>query len=385
MRIAIDVTSRLAGGGAQYLLQVLQAWARQGVGREHEIILFAYPANESLLRPVMGEGVKIHPIPASGEVDRWLSKQTSLVKLLRQYKVDVLLAPANMCPLTGKIPSVVVFHNLGPFCSTIVPSTVGWGNWLWFKTLGVMMRISARKTNRVVFLSHYFQDYFQQRFSLPAVKAEMMYLGRPDVRSERGGALPERLGVEKPYILLVSHLYPYKYLENVILGYARAQRTMEEHGLKLYIVGNPYDKKYHAKLKGLVHNYSLEGRVVLTGNVAPAEVLALMANCHFFVFQSTCENCPVTLIEALTSGLPIACSKIGVMPEIAGNAALYYDPFDPADIARALERMAREPELRQSLREKALIEAQKFPSWDEIAQRVLLCLEQVAKESRSRH
>jgi len=80
------------------------------------------------------------------------------------------------------------------------------------------------------------------------------------------------------------------------------------------------------------------------------EIHALMAHCFLFIFQSTCENCPNTLIEALAAGLPIACSSSGVMPEIAGDAAVYFDPFDPDDIGRAIRKIIDDPEVAHALR-----------------------------------
>lgn len=59
------------------------------------------------------------------------------------------------------------------------------------------------------------------------------------------------------------------------------------------------------------------------------------------------------------------------MPEIAGDAALYFDPFDPEDIAQALKHLAENGTLRAELRQKALQQSLKFPTWDEVGQMTL--------------
>ena len=103
-----------------------------------------------------------------------------------------------------------------------------------------------------------------------------------------------------------------------------------------------------------------------------------MRRCELFVFQSTCENCPNTLIEALAAGLPIACSSSGVMPEIAGQAAVYYDPFAPRDIARALREVVSRPQLAAELRERARAQSLKFPTWQEVGRRTFDTLRRAA-------
>jgi glycosyltransferase involved in cell wall biosynthesis len=105
-----------------------------------------------------------------------------------------------------------------------------------------------------------------------------------------------------------------------------------------------------------------------------------MQGCDFFVFQSTCENCPITLIEALGAGIPICCSSAGVMPEIAGKAVLYFDPRSPTSIAEALVHMARDADLRQRMGGMARVQARRFPTWQEMGALTLATLERVARD-----
>ena len=88
----------------------------------------------------------------------------------------------------------------------------------------------------------------------------------------------------------------------------------------------------------------------------------------------------MSLIEALAADVPIACSNVGVMPEIAGDAAAYFDPYDPGDIANTLARVINDAPLRDTLRKKALEQARKFPTWDEVGEMTLRSLERAAVE-----
>jgi glycosyltransferase involved in cell wall biosynthesis len=291
-------------------------------------------------------------------------------------KLDVLLCPGNMIPLRSPVPTVVTFRNAGPFCSSVTLRSTGTHDWLWLRLLGIFMRLSARAASRVIFISRYFKDLFVRRFRFPAERGDVIYHGRDGLMMEAPApAFLPQLGIRPPYLLSVSHLYPYKNTPALIEGYALARQTLQARGLQLALVGQPRSGAYFGQLQGLIQRRGLKDWVVLTGGVPHRAIGPLLTGCEFFVFQSTCENCPTTLIEALATGVPVACSKAGVMPEIAGNAALYFDPFDQDDIARALMQMAGDGSLRAELRQKALQQAQRFPSWDEVGQMTLQSLQ----------
>jgi len=73
----------------------------------------------------------------------------------------------------------------------------------------------------------------------------------------------------------------------------------------------------------------------------------LLSDSDLFIFASSCENMPVTLIEGMASGLPIACSNRGPMPEVLGNGGVFFDPEDPESIADAIKLLIKDPKLRK--------------------------------------
>lgn len=154
---------------------------------------------------------------------------------------------------------------------------------------------------------------------------------------------------------------------------------MRGRDLQLVLAGKPNQPAYLRYLKRLAALHGLKEHVLFTGAVAHQEVGPLMAGCEFFVFQSTCENCPVTLIEALAAGLPIASSKASVMPEIAGTGACYFDPDDAASIAGQLRKLATDRDLRAELRARAVRQSGRFPTWAEVGQLTLQSLERAAQ------
>ena len=100
------------------------------------------------------------------------------------------------------------------------------------------------------------------------------------------------------------------------------------------------------------------------------------------MFASSCENMPIILLEGMASGLPIACSHRGPMPEVLCGAGVYFDPENADEIAATLRQLIDDPELRRRCAEGAFAKAQAYYSWERCARETFTFLRQIA-ESRS--
>ena len=101
----------------------------------------------------------------------------------------------------------------------------------------------------------------------------------------------------------------------------------------------------------------------------------IYARAMAFLFPSTVENFPNILVEGLSSGAPTFASKLGPMPEIAGDAASYFDPYDTDDIARAIERATNDERLRETLAMRGIARVQRY-SWHRTAAQLVRVLEE---------
>ena len=99
------------------------------------------------------------------------------------------------------------------------------------------------------------------------------------------------------------------------------------------------------------------------------------------MYASSCENLPNILIEAMAAGLPIASSSRGPMPEVLGDAGLYFDPEDPAGLALRLRELVESHELRASLAQRAFERAADY-RWDRCAEQTFAFLAEVLRESQ---
>jgi glycosyltransferase involved in cell wall biosynthesis len=151
--------------------------------------------------------------------------------------------------------------------------------------------------------------------------------------------------------LYVSHVAMYKHQWTVVRAIAELRRR--GHDVELLLAGGS-SSRAQRRLDAEVASSDAEQKFVRRlGFVRHEDVPALLAGAHLFVFASSCENMPNTLLEAMTVGLPIACSNRGPMPEVLADGGLYFDPENPEEIADALETLIQRPNLRATLAERA--------------------------------
>jgi glycosyltransferase involved in cell wall biosynthesis len=103
--------------------------------------------------------------------------------------------------------------------------------------------------------------------------------------------------------------------------------------------------------------------VNLHGKLDHSELVEYYRQCDFFIYASSCENMPNTLMEAISAGIPIACSDRGPMPEILKDAGLYFDPLSPESIANAILKIINSQQLRLKLSNKTNLISSGF-SWE---------------------
>ena len=157
---------------------------------------------------------------------------------------------------------------------------------------------------------------------------------------------------------------------------------LRQEGLpvKLDLVGPAYPPVL-SRLTAVLGELDPQGNFINYLGPRPyAELPKVNRDADAFVFASSCENMPNILLEAMASGLPIACAGRGPMPEVLGDAGVYFDPEDPTSIAAALRALLSSPESRVRWAQAAYQRARGF-SWEQCAQQTFEFLARVASGS----
>jgi glycosyltransferase involved in cell wall biosynthesis len=144
----------------------------------------------------------------------------------------------------------------------------------------------------------------------------------------------------------------------------------------LWLAGGVLDKQYFKEIQKFVFEHQLDDKIKFLGLVSHERLSELYQSARAFIFPSTLEACPQTLIEAMASGVPIATSNIPPMPEICQQAAVYFDPSDPGEIAKKIEQLIMDPLLCVTL-QKYASERIQFFSWDKSAEQLIRVFEKV--------
>jgi glycosyltransferase involved in cell wall biosynthesis len=360
MRIGVDALFDAHGGCLANLRMLLAEWHRSGALKAHHLTVFASPRTAARLAGFTDDHMDVVVLGANegGVVGRFFYEQVTLPGLLRRGKIEVVFCPANTMPFAAAMPAVATFQNAAPFCERLSEQGLGVGYRVRFALLGLAMRITASRARRVIFVSRYFQKLFEGRHGFEPERGVVIYRTVPGTYSAGVVALPA--GVRAPFILNVSHAYPYKNLVELVRGFAQSTGRLRPD-VQLVIAGD-HESTYGRRVREEIRTLGIADRVLLTGPVAPEAVEALLRGCEFFVFPSTCENCPTALIEAIAAGVPIVCSDAGVMPEIAGDAAVYFDGRSPSSISEAIVRLEESETTRAELRRRCAAACERFPT-----------------------
>lgn len=191
----------------------------------------------------------------------------------------------------------------------------------------------------------------------------------PHANSHENRTLLCELGVDREFLLYVSHFYRYKNFEALVSAYAALPQSFRDQ-YQLILVGVPQHREYWDSIAARVNELGLDDEVRMIPGLGPAELAVLYRNCALFVFPSLIENCPNILLEAMSCGAPVAASDLPPMPEFGGDAAVYFDPLDPLSLTEVIARIMSAPDLADDMRKRSLVRAQNY-SWDEFTKSVV--------------
>lgn len=234
----------------------------------------------------------------------------------------------------------------------------------------------ARKAARIITVSGYSKQDIVARYGVPADRIDVAYNGVGDVFTPLGAAeratARQRFTGGAPYIVCVGSLHPRKNVARLLEAFDRVAGHDPE--VKLLIVGARMFKDAHMErvLGAMQHRE----RAVFAGRLAHADLRLALGGAQLLAYVSYFEGFGIPVAEAMRCGVPVVAANATSLPEVAGDAALYCDPFDVADIARALRTMLTDEPLRQRAIAAGLERAKRY-DWDRTAEIVWRTMERV--------
>jgi glycosyltransferase involved in cell wall biosynthesis len=305
-----------------------------------------------------------------------LSELALLAGLSGRRNLDLLHSLAMTGPVHTRMPHVVSVHDL---IWWRVPDSAERLTTLVWRGL---VPLVARGADRVAVLSEATRDDVVELLRVPADRIDVVPLaGRPAEAAPAAEAdVRERLGLGTgPVVLAVSSKRTHKNLLRLV----RAMKRVRERcpGAVLVIPGNP--TPHEAELRAAAEQAGLADAVRLPPYADAAELEALYALCSVAAVPSLVEGFGLPVLEAMQRGTPVACARISSLPEVAGDAARYFDPYDEDDISAALIDVIGDPILRARLAEAGRAQAAQF-TWRRTAELTVATWERAVAAPRRR-
>ncbi len=375
MRIAVDARCAADEGRTGTHTYVLHLLAHMvEAGKEHDFVFYAaYPPKADDIVSA-APNVSWEVLPFVSDRNRlWLDLR--LMPRLLLKKPDVLFLPNHLAPWWPGGPPVVttVFDLAVLKFPDHFPRRLR-------RTLERNTGHAVRRADLVLTISEATRRDIIDIYALSPEKVAVTYCGIDrrcfHTLGEAGSAerVRRRYGLPEVYFLYVGALQPRKNLVGLLEAYRLARKKGCAWPL---VIAGPRAWLWEETLRKMQ-----ETAGVLYLDYVPAEDLpALYSLATAFVYVPFYEGFGLPVLEAMACGTPVITSNVSSLPEVAGDAAYLVDPYDVTAIARAMEEVSTDLELRQRLREKGLARAREF-SWERAARETLRLLEAVGRRDK---
>jgi glycosyltransferase involved in cell wall biosynthesis len=305
---------------------------------------------------------------------RWytFAEQISMPWIIHKEKIDLMHFPHFNVPLLCPVKFIVTIHDLiltkhpTQRASTLSPFL--------YKIKNLAYRLAIRtavmRAQVIIAISNYTRDDIIKQFGVKQAKIKMTYEGvasklevsaeknSGDVSGEEARVL-EEYRIKRPYLLYVGNAYPHKNLEGLIEVF---EKIADKHSeLSLVLVGK--EDYFYKRVKDFAQaKKSVADKILFPGYIPDEELRSVYKNALAYVFPSFFEGFGLPPLEAMVQGCPVASSNKTCLPEILGEAALYFNPDNQEEMRQIILKITQDASLRQSLIAKGREQTKKY-SW----------------------
>lgn len=283
---------------------------------------------------------------------------TSVNKFAQSRKYDLVLysAPEKVLPISFKVPGIAVVN-------TVLSSMVeGKKDWI----QKIQIKRGLFKVQKIIAASNFIKNDLISH-GIDGNKIEVVYNGidhklfYPQIQLDEESIDIKPFAIRKPYFIYGSRLSgPEKKHIELIRAFSEfKKKTGLPH--RLVICGS--DGPHSAEVHKATFDSPYASDIFLTGYFPHESFPLLYSGSQGLIFPAVNEGVGLPVLEAMATGVPVACASSGVLPEIAGDAALFFDPDNLADFVKVFEKLASEPLLCAGMIQKGLERAKLF-NWE---------------------
>lgn len=294
-----------------------------------------------------------------------LKEQLLLAPLIDKQNLDVVHFPHWNVPLGLRTPFVVTIHDLilleepRSARATTKHPFVYELKYLGFKKV---LSHAINKSKKIITVSQATKNDVLKHFpNINPEKIAVIYEGVTSLTTH-----PSPLTAPFPFLLHIGNCYPHKNLERLLSAFEIVHKQIPD--LHLVLAGRK--DVFMERLKNIASEKEVSSFIHFEENPSDERLSELYSQAKLYVFPSLIEGFGLPALEAMQMSLPVVCSDIPALKEIAGDAAVYFRKNDPNDIARVIQQILNDSNKQKELVEKGH-ERTKLYSWEKMANEIL--------------
>jgi len=297
----------------------------------------------------------------------------SVYRFIKNNSIDVFVSNDGYISLKSKIPQLAVIHDINfHYNPQGLPFLTSW-------YLNHFFPKFAAKATRIVTVSQSSKKSIVESYGIKEDKIDVVYNGASDVFRPLTQTEISNVRVEissgEPYFVFVGAFNPRKNVGSLIEAYA-VFREQVQTAVKLVLVGEPMFKT--SEISRAYEQSQFKHDIIFAGRREVEGLRDIVGASLAMIYPSHFEGFGIPILEAMKCDIPLAVSNTTSMPEVAGDAAIYFDPANVQSIADSMVQLFNSNELRNRLTANGRVQREKF-SWDiaaaKLYESILKCLE----------
>ncbi len=376
MRIGID--ARLYGlehaGLGRYVMRLVEEVLK--LDKKNEYVLFLNSTHADKFKNKKRVKVVTTNIPIYS-----FAEQAILPFVFSKEKLDLLHVPHFNAPLIYDGKMILTIHDLIKHDSK-GPETTTRHRWFYsIKRLGYLALTNgiASRADHILVPSNFVKEDIVKRLHVPSEKITVTYEAATGSIKELALSDTEKIKtlhkyhLSQPFIVYTGSVYPHKNVDVLVQAIEKHNQN-KEVDLQLALICSR--SVFWERLSKKINDRNLQDKIKLLGFVEDADVSKLYSLALALVHPSKMEGFGLTGLEAMSVGLPVISSNASCLPEVYGDAAMYFNPNDVDDLVSCLETYLKDQELRSSMATRGYLQARKY-SWEKMAKETLSVYKQI--------
>lgn len=354
----------------------------QQIDKENEYVIFVKPGKDGDCIQTT-DNFKIVELKG-GPCLTW--EQIALPMAAKAERCDILHCTSNTAPIFTKIPLIITLHDIIYLESLNLFKKTGT---LYQKSGDIYKRLIVprimKKCKKIITVSNFEKERIHSSFKFKNDKLKVVYNGVSEhfkiiVNQEYLKNIRDKYKLPKKFIFFLGNTDPKKNTKGVLEAYSKFLKNRPE---KIPLVILDFEKKNLIKMLNEIGDDDLINHIILPGYVINTHLPVIYNMCEIFLYPSLRETFGIPMLEAMSCGAPVITSNTSSIPEVSGDAALIIDPYNTDEIARSIETLLENQELRKELIGKGFTNAAKF-TWRQMAIDVLSIYKKIntIKESK---